>query len=256
MAYENKLNSGTPMLVFSIITTLYYVIKYNLDDSSNDNTYFLIYMFIVIVSSFFINLKMTNLMCGSNQWLTAFLVTLGPWITIFGLIYLALKTFPSWLMPFSNTFGYGLALLNGLNNTTEMLFKGTESVSSKEEVALLDKIYTDKSLIINEITIKNYPKFWENMKGLFRDEVKSDPTNKVKNDLFKLVKLKELTSEYIWYILSGILISSISYNFIINSSCKKSVQDMQNKFNKDKQEEIELNELKNNKVNRTYIINE
>ncbi len=234
MANDIKSGSGTPLLIFWIITSIYYVIKFNLDDSSSgsmDTVYFIMYILIVVISHFFINLNMTRAMCGSNQWETTFMVTIGPWLIIFGFLFIALKTFPSWLMPFSNTFGYGLALLGGLSETTDKLFKSTENASSKDELGFLEKIYTDKSLIINEITINNFQNFWNNMKGLFRDEVKSDPENTVKKSLQKLVKLKELFAEYIWYVFAGFLITSMSYNFIISSSCKKSVQDMQDAHN-------------------------
>jgi hypothetical protein len=190
--YEIFPGSGLPLLIFSVITTIYYVIKYNLDDSNSmDTVYFLMYIMILVITHFFLNLNTSRALCGSNQWETTFYVTVGPWIIIFGFLYIGLKTFPSWLMPFSNTIGYGVALLAGLSETTENLFKKTENASSKDEIGFLEKIYTDKSLIINEITINNFPNFWENMKGLFRDEVKNDATNTVKKTLLKLVKLKE-----------------------------------------------------------------
>ena len=229
MAKEKPANS--PLLIFSIITTIYYVIKYNLDDKNTMETvYFIMYICILILTHFFINLNMTKAMCGSNQWDTTFYVTFMPWLVVFGFLYIGLKTFPSWLMPFSNTIGYGFALLGGLSDVTEKLFKSTADTSvSKDELGFLEKIYTDKSLIINEITVANFSNFWENMKGLFKPEALRDDT--VKTKLKSLVKLKELTAEYIWYLFAGLLVTSISYNFIIGSSCKKSVQDMQNAHN-------------------------
>jgi hypothetical protein len=256
MAKNTQISSGTPLLVFTVITTIYYIIKYNLDDSitsSMDTVYFVMYILILVVTHFFMNLNMTRAMCGSNQWETTFIVTAGPWIVIFGFLFIALKTFPSWLMPFSNTIGYGLALLAGLSETTEKLFKSTEG-ATKEELGFLEKIYTDKSLIINEITINNFPNFWQNMKGLFRDEVKNDPTNAVKKSLYQLVKLKELAAEYIWYVLAGLLITSVSYNFIINASCKRSVQDMQEAHNQHEQQENELQEAKQSTEQRLYTM--
>ncbi len=244
---------SSPILLFSLITTIYYIIKYNLDDNGMDNTYFIMYLLIIIISHFFVNLNMTRALCGSNQWDTTIYVTVVPWLVIFGFLYIGLKTFPSWLMPFSNTFGYGLAILGGLTETTEKLFKSTTNAKNDKELAFLEKIYTDKSLIINEITVNNFTNFWENMKGLFRDDVINDSANIIKNKLKSLVKLKELTAEYIWHLFAGLLITSISYNFIIGSSCKKSVQDMQNSH-KNKFDSIE--NMKKSEEKRLYIINE
>ena len=108
------------------------------------------YIMILVITHFFLNLNTTRALCGSNQWETTFYVTVGPWLIIFGFLYIGLKTFPSWLMPFSNTIGYGVALLAGLSETTEKLFKSTKEATSNDELGFLEKIYTDKSLIINE----------------------------------------------------------------------------------------------------------
>lgn len=219
-----------PLLLFLITTTIYFIVKLYSSESTN-TIYFCIYILFVILSQMFINIAITKTICGSNQWETAFYATAGPWGIIFGFLYIALQTFPSWLMPFSNTFGYLIASLAGLSDTLDKLFKSTEN-ASREELGLLEKIYTDKSLIINEITINNFNRFWDNMKGVFKDEVKNDSSMTVRNSLFKLVKMKELFAEYIWYMFSGFLIISVSYNFITTSTCKKSILDMQNAHEK------------------------
>lgn len=41
-----------------------------------------------------------------------------------------------------------------------------------------------------------------------------------------MIKMKELISEYIWYLLSGLLVTSSSYNMIVNSNCNQSVNEM------------------------------
>jgi len=250
-----NVSAGTPLLIFSVITTIYYIIKYNLsitfDDKGNlvhdtmSNVYFLIYLSIVIVSHFFINLNMTYSMCGSKQWQTSIFATIAPWTIIFGFLYIGLQSFPSWLMPFSNTFGYGMSLLAGLSETIDKIFKGTgdddlkinkDNDKDKDKknniISTLEKLYSDKSLIINEITLNNFSNFWNKMKGLIKDDVLNDGTNTDKLSLIQLIKIKEYTAEFLWYILSGFLITSISYSYIVNASCKRTVQEMQDIFNK------------------------
>ena len=39
--------------------------------------------------------------------------------------------------------------------------------------------------------------------------------------------MKTNIAEFIWYALSGVLTTSISYNAILNSGCKKSVEEME-----------------------------
>ena len=223
------ITQGLPILLFSATTTIYYIIKYYSAESVY-TIYFWIYILFVILSQLFINLTISRSICGSNQWETAFYSTVGPWAIIFGFLYIALKTFPSWLMPFSNTFGYLLVSLAGLSDIIEKLFKKTQDVKGIDS-GLLERIYTDKSAIINEITINNFNNFWENMKGLFNDSVTGSDTT-VKISLLNLVKMKELMAEYMWFMFSGFLIITISYNFITTTTCKKSIQDMQNAHKK------------------------
>ena len=41
--------------------------------------------------------------------------------------------------------------------------------------------------------------------------------------------MKSTVSEFIWNLLTGFLVTSVSYNYIIKIECKKSVQDMKNR---------------------------
>jgi hypothetical protein len=81
----------------------------------------------------------------------------------------------------------------------------------------------------------------------------ADESNKDSNkdpimELYRLLVIKQFIGKVVWYILAGILISSISYNLIINLSCDKSLEEL----NKD----LELKELelsKNNDVSRINV---
>ena len=42
----------------------------------------------------------------------------------------------------------------------------------------------------------------------------------------KIIELKDLVSEFVWYTLTGILVTTVSYNTIVNSSCNNSVKEM------------------------------
>lgn len=240
----SSISIGSTLIIFSLITFFYYVIRYNLYDYSNDqnadsseNVYFSIYLLIVILTNFFINLNISNEVCGTNQWQTAIFSTLGSWFIIFGFIFVGLKSYPSWLMPFSNTFGYGVAYLANLDETVYNLFKSTDDSSVKNDkgsLNMLEKIFSQKSLVVNEITMDNFKNFWNKMEGLFIDDIKK--RGELKISLKQIIHLKELTAEFLWYILAGYLIISVSKNYIVNESCKRSVQELQNRYN------IELND--------------
>ena len=56
--------------------------------------------------------------------------------------------------------------------------------------------------------------------------------------LYQLLVIKQVIGKIVWYILAGILISSISYNLVISMACEKSLEEIQKDF-EDAREEAE-----------------
>ncbi len=169
----------------------------------------------------------------------ALFITLIPWVFIFGILNLVLSIFPGWLAPFSNTFGYGIAKLMGINNLLNDIFKPKivkGDLDGEKMAEALEHIYSDKSLLINEVTPTNFDTFWENMSPLFKTSVKEN--SDLKMNLLKLIRLKDIISEYIWYMLTGMLVTSVGYNYVVNSSCVQSIKEMK-KRNKDYEDELQ-----------------
>ena len=48
--------------------------------------------------------------------------------------------------------------------------------------------------------------------------------------LYRLIVIKQFIGKVVWYILAGILISSISYNLIITMSCNRSLDEINKDF--------------------------
>jgi hypothetical protein len=222
------------LLWFFIITTIYFIFKYKTYDptgkSSTGKIYGGIYILLLIIGQYSINLGLTNAMCGANQWNTALFITLFPWLFIFGLLYVVLSIFPGWLAPFSNTFGYGMAKLFGLSGFLNKIMKEQLDLgngTSQEASEVLEHIYSDKSLLINEINETNFDRFWSNMKILFKPSEYTNEKNKV--ELLSFVRLKNTVSEYIWYMLTGSLVTSVSYNYVVNKGCSQSVKELKSR---------------------------
>jgi type VI protein secretion system component Hcp len=190
-----------------------------------------IYIVILVIGEYFTTLALTKKMCGSHQWVSALLASLIPWLLIFGVVNVMLKIFPGWLSPFSNTFGYGIAKIAGLSKLTKQLFKSkidTDSQELKGVQELLANIYGDQSLLMNEITPTNFYEFWKKLSPLFKNESKNNMS--LKDSLFNIIRIKQMVSEYIWYLLTGLLVTSVSYNYVVNTSCSNSVKDMQQRI--------------------------
>jgi len=234
-------NPSSAMLWFFILTTVYFTLKYYTLSGPSDAksaqsqgmVQFGVYILLLVVGEFFINLGLTEAMCGNNQWGTALTVTLIPWVVIFGILNLMLLVFPGWLAPFSNTFGYGVAWLAGLPDLMDKIFKDklenpTDDKRTRDMKEALAHIYSDKSLLINEVTKSNFDTFWENMSGTFKAAAKTPNTaaNPLRQALFHMITLKDIVSEFVWFILTGMLVTSVGYNYIVNTGCKQSMAEM------------------------------
>ena len=168
-------------------------------------------------------------MCNSPSNVgTAAIATIIPWVLIFGLLNLLLTMFPGWLAAFSNTIGYAVASIVGVSSlfTEKLLNVGTPP--NKDALKVIQNILSDPSTIINTLNDENVLNFWNksvNVK-LFKTDfqvINVDDGKNLDNELFyelkKYIMLKNLVSYFIWYLLTGILITSISYNYMLTVPC-------------------------------------
>ena len=190
----------TSLIFFVVLTSIFIVAKYfvtkitvdpcpsNIQNLSGSFTMTGAYILLLILGNYFINLNVTTAICGEVQWKNTFITTVIPWVLIFGTMNLLLTIYPGWLSPFSNTIGYLVAKLMGLEETVEAILKPNfikgENVSSAAQKNIgeaLEHTYSDKSLIINEITENNFCTFWDNMNaaGLFDTKKGATLENKI-----------------------------------------------------------------------------
>ena len=244
--------------LFVLITSLYFIFKYS-SSPANENMYFGIYALILIVGEFFINMSLTSSICGNKQLAVSLYITLVPWILIFGVLKVMLTVFPGWLSPFSNTFGYGITRIFGISDLMVSIFKPKlskadlkkENISAMAEA--LEHIYSDKSLLINEITPENFNVFWEDMSPLFNDGVKNNAD--IKSQLLSFIRLKDIVAEYIWYLLSGILVTSVGYNYLVNNGCSQNAKEMKKKHKDYIEKEKQIAQTNSTKQRRVYTKN-
>jgi len=221
----NPPNPNLSILAFLTLTVGYFLIKFFSTNKSLTIACFVIYIIALILVEMKINLDITKSMCGSSQWGTAFIVTAIPWIVIFGFLNILLSIFPGWLLPFSNTIGYGITKIFGLRKVLNEILKNPNEVNGKGNDALsnlLAKIDNDRSLLINEVTVENFDTFIQKSKSLFKN-VTQEKMNKLKF----FVKLKTIIAEFIWFFLTGSLTIFASSNYIIQSECNTSVKEME-----------------------------
>ena len=219
------------MILFLILTFMYFIIKYilKLYFQENSNSFitilFFAYIGSIISSQLFVNAGLTKDVCGTTQWYTAFFMTVIPWLLVFGLLKVLLDIFPGWLSPFSNTFGYGIAVLFGLKEKFLGLLKVNGTNDDKKRI--MYEIYNNPSVLINQINgirKEDIIEFYNSFSSYyFKSDLNADT---VLDTLEKYIYLKTYIAEFIWFVLVGTLTISISHNNIINTACKNSVKEM------------------------------
>lgn len=242
---------STIITIFLIITTVYFLFKgYGMsggspEDSTNGAAYTLGYLIVIVLVQLAFNFSNAQAVCnGSAQNLFSVLMyTFIPNFLVLGSVIALTSAFPGWLSPFANTFGYLFISCLGLSRTFNAL------VADKGN-ALLTKICADHSLVINEMTPDNYTDF---MKTLADDKSEGGSILKPKydeepcyNELYKLVVIKDLIAEYIWYVMAGFLTISISSHSIANIQCEYSTEEMKKTVMDlhDQEEEMQVNQKK------------
>ena len=226
-----------PIIIFIILSIIYFFFKYK---EGNKIIYFVIYGLSIILSQIFVNLSLTNTVCGANQWGQTILITFIPWIVIFGSLNLVITKFPGWLKPFSNTFGY-LVVSSKLKNAFNGILK-----KSKDGDDDLEGIYNNsknQNLLINEIppNANGFNNFIKHLSDKKMIETNISDTSPEVETLKNLVKLKNIVSEFIWFILTGILTILTSYNYIIKLKCSLTPEETKNN-NTTGQQAVDLNE--------------
>jgi len=266
-------NSLISISIFIVITIFYFVIKYYLTnplinpEKSNKYSILLLlsYFILTILIQFFINVNTIKNLCGFPNYSIGFFVTFIPWVIIFGILIVMLKMFASWKLPFSNTIGYLITKIGGINtlltanskDEPSLLTNATfnlkaQSTDNSEFYKAINNIKDDPAWLINEFT-PNPTQFNEKLKFLITKKI-FKPINgsnmtKTINSFKKLVYLKDLVAECIWFILTGCYITMVSRVSIMEKGCKRSLKEMQHLNNdysdkQNKEREIKENEPK------------
>ena len=237
------------LIIFFVITLVYFIFQYATKEKYSA-TGFGIYLIVLFLSQIGISVTITKELCGEVHTKAAFIYTILPWAIIFGLLNLMLLIFPGWLGPFSNTFGYFVVSIAGLNGLLGNILKSKEQTNDKDLSQTLGKIYDKPSLLINEIPnpYVGFDEFWSKLSagGLL-----SSNANNYKDELRNMVRIKFIVSKFLWFALTGLLTVSTSYNYLVKSSCSTSVKEMERRH-KEYERMVEQNKQETVKNERIY----
>ena len=211
---------STSIFAFFIITLIFTIIKYSIPDTML-TLINIIYIGTLLAVQITINSSLAKTICNNPQSTSSGVVaTIFPMLFIFGLLQLLLTIFPGWLEPFSNTFGYAIAKIGGAESVVREVLKGNASGSGDISKAI-SNIYNDPSIFLNQFNYNDEEDFktkWNKSRDLFIPRAVATTSTEYIN-FRNMVKLKDLVSQFVWYMLAGILVTSRSYNYIINQPC-------------------------------------
>lgn len=247
-----ELSSSVAIFFFLAVFGAYSFYKYKKNGVLSGGITFLFFL-VLIIGEYFINLAMSKDICGFDQEKTALIATVLPWFLVLGVLKSALVVFPGWLIPFSNTFGFMFVSAvtdlkdvfnsiltpqfdlapeaqkgspqkggSGGSGGTDTLVNSADipndDVKNKRDIGrALEQIYTDQSIILNELNLDNLDRFWDSFKEsrLIRPSAKVEDLEKIR----KFLMMKTIVGEFVWLVLCGLLVVSISYNYLLNMGC-------------------------------------
>ena len=202
------------------------------EENSTNFIFILIYILLLIIGMYFLNLNIAKSICqnDSPQYSNVFFATILPWIIVFGILYFILEIFTGWVRPFSNTIGYIVVSLLGVEDIIVKLLNKEQKEPSITKALI--QIEQNKSKFINEFEPdqSQFKEFIEKLQTEGLTKTTFLTGNKISPDeleLFKLVNIKHIIGKLMWYILAGTVISSISYNYIINIKCTQTLKDVE-----------------------------
>ena len=270
-------NSYINIVTFLLTTLLYYItlkpaLPYSLYNNkekykkyvSDNYMYLAIYVLLIIIIQFMVNTSIVASNCGGNiteNIGVAGVLTFLPWILIFGVLVIILIIYPGFKSAFADVIGYYYVSSQASKLLTELLVnKDIEkkilddpnmTPQKKEELETaadaIIKICGNTSILINQIVPSNFEQYWGILKPLMKDKylVESPETDKMKNDLFELVVTRDNVGEAMWYIYTGLLLTSIVQLKITNRGCSSNPKTMEanyQKFLKQEQQDKEKQE--------------
>mgnify|MGYP001319713427 CR=1 FL=1 len=237
------------ILAFIGFTLLYLVMQMLMPKLSG--IFLIIYTMLIYSMQILINMKNTKVVCGETKGGQAMIWAIIPYTLILGVVMFLLRVVPGIKKPFSNTFGYLIISLMGIKPKFQKLLVKRTDDGSGDSASLVDEVYDNPSLLVNEITPKNFTFAMQKLaqskeksksdnktsKLLPRnildttvvtkeiieefDKRKSSNVSKELNAVYKLVRMKDMISEFVWLVLAGIFACTVSYNSILESNCTK-----------------------------------
>ena len=279
-------NSYLNIVTFLLTTLFYYLAikpsftydisvdpgKYK-EYTSNNYMYLAIYLLLVMVIQFMVNASIISTNCGGSiteNMGAAGVFTFLPWTLIFGVLMIVLTIYPGFKSAFSDVVGYFWVSSSANKIITELLINpdiqkkiDVDTAASPQQKEAMQnaadaiiKICGNTSVIINQIVPTNFDSYWNILKPLMKEKYQTDSpeTSNIKNELFELVVTRDNVGESMWYMYTGLLLTSIVQLKITTRGCVNNPKTMEQNYQKFLDSEQEAQAKKELATSTTYTI--
>ena len=201
-----------------------------------------LYFLAILVSQFALNSVYLINKCGGSAGTNvgmAAVLTFIPWTLIFAIMICVLIMYPGFKSAFADVVGYFVVAGKANEILSDLLVdvnadQAIESAQAsleqkgtlKKTAEAILKLCGNKSILINQITPENFLSVWEILKPLMKNDGKIADIDKKQKDLLSLVVTRDNVGEAIWYIYTGIFITSIVSFNLASRGCKKTIDQL------------------------------
>jgi len=220
--------------IYSTMSLVYVLINYYTQKGSSDKTdanssKTLAFIFIILIwlVQFFITYLSLQQQCNTpNYWLAAW-SSFAIWFLLFVPLFWCLEYIPSWLEPFSNTFGYLFIRLNGVVSFMDGILKKDNNDKIQK---YLDYIKEDPWALFSMLTASTDDPAVDASKKfdqMAQEGYLSDASSDAKSTFVNYVRAKESVAKFVFYVLTLNLMADMT--FIVaqeNSPCAINIDEL------------------------------
>ena len=240
---------------------------------SKNYMYLAIYLLLIMVIQFIVNASIISSTCGGNiteNMGAAGVFTFLPWTLIFGVLLVILTIYPGFKSAFSDVVGYYWVSSSASKLLTDLLIdqniqnKIDSSTTSTPEqkqgmqnaADAIIKIVGNTAVLINQIVPSNFEAYWNILKPLMKPafQIDSVETTDIKTKLFDLVVSRDNVGESMWYMYTGLLLTSIVQLKITSRGCVSNPKTMEQNYQKFLAAEQQSKSQQDLSTNTTYTI--
>lgn len=257
-----------PTLTYAISSNAEAYEKY----MSNSYLYLAIYFFTVLIIQFIVNTMAISNKCGGDlkqNMGMAVGITFISWTLIFGAIIVVLLAYPGFKTAFSDVVGYYYVSDRASKLLSELLVNPEvkDSINAigidepnksalEKAASTIIKICGSPSILINQIVPTNFNEYWNILQPLIKPEIKSSPIklDEKREELFEIVMSRDNVGEGMWYIYTGLLLTSIVQLRISTLPCQLNKETIQKNTAAYLEEQTKVDERKENVTSQVYTL--